>query len=161
MRANSGISRIIGLIVAIAIIAVAIWAFSQPPEPTNYSVDYDSKAGSVVLVSEVELPTGDLTVSVLYEDEDSFSHLVVSGLSVTLNPDGKTLRFDDSSLINLQNRQYKIELFADTHYKASFVFNVTDHENTLIENIGMAAVIILLVFSVIVAFIRRANRGHW
>ena len=157
---NRNLARLIAVIVTLAIITtIVIVAMVVPGDSSNSGVDYDSKAGTLVIEPDTEFKYDSWVVELAY-DEDGKTIVECSGLTGVVSADHKICTVTDDKLINLQNRHYDISMTSHSEI-LSFSFTVSDHEMTSDEITGIIICVAFFVLIFIIIIVRRIIKGRW
>jgi len=157
---NSNAARLIAVVVTLIFItAIVIMMFVLPGGSSNEGIDYDSKAGILVIDSEKGFVQDTWIVDLTYE-EDGKTIVECSGLTGVTSSDHMKCTVTDDKLVNLQNRTYDIKM---TSYSEvlTYSFTVSDHEMTSDELTGIIICIGLFVLVFAIIIVRRIVRGRW
>lgn len=154
------LSRLIGIVVVVGIVAVTIAIIIFLPSSDHGNVEYFNNDGKILVTESEPFSDGIWEADVTYFDSSSKHHTVIEDHPVEISEDRLSAVIQDKALVNLDNYSYELRLMSGSDLKV-YSFGVSDHEFSGSEMAVIIAVISILVICVVIALVRRIVRGHW
>lgn len=133
---------ILFLLPFIVFIVLLVWFI--PAAEKEGTVTYDSEAGSFTITFSEPLPDAAWTMDVSYEDGRDVRS-ILSGATITLSSDKRTVTIVNEKLINLHDGVYDLDVTSPTQEAHHLRFQVTDHVDSSDDTWRMVVAILFFV----------------